>query len=91
MIQISSKYSLSNPPAGLGGPGIVKWPRVSLHSAQFLSNRWGPPQLIAFLAFIRTTHHWTETHPELEYELDMTLNDEGARPVGSAVAQSVGG
>ena len=47
--------------------------------------------LIAFLAFIRTTHHWTETHPELEYELDMTLNDEGARPVGSAVAQSVGG
>jgi signal transduction histidine kinase/CheY-like chemotaxis protein len=27
--------------------------------------------LIAFLAFIRTAHYWTETHPELECEPDM--------------------
>jgi hypothetical protein len=25
------------------------------------------------LAFIRTAHYWTETHPELEYEPDMLL------------------
>ncbi len=27
--------------------------------------------LIAFLAFVRTAHYWTETHPELECEPDM--------------------
>jgi PAS domain S-box-containing protein len=27
--------------------------------------------LIAFLAFVRTAHYWTETHPELAYEPDM--------------------
>jgi signal transduction histidine kinase len=27
--------------------------------------------LTAFLAFIRTAHYWTETHPTLEYEADM--------------------
>ena len=27
--------------------------------------------LIAFLAFVRTAHYWTETHPTLEYEADM--------------------
>jgi hypothetical protein len=27
--------------------------------------------LIAFLAFVRMAHFWTETHPELEYEPDM--------------------
>ncbi len=27
--------------------------------------------LMAYLAFIRTAHYWTETHPELAYEPDM--------------------
>ena len=27
--------------------------------------------LAAFLAFVRTAHFWTETHPTLEYEADM--------------------
>ena len=27
--------------------------------------------LTAFLAFIRTAHYWTETHPEIEFEKDM--------------------
>lgn len=27
--------------------------------------------LVAFLAFIRTAHYWTETHPELAFEPDM--------------------
>ena len=27
--------------------------------------------LTAFLAFVRTAHYWTETHPELAYEADM--------------------
>jgi len=27
--------------------------------------------LIAYLAFIRTAHYWTETHPHLEYEADV--------------------
>jgi signal transduction histidine kinase/ActR/RegA family two-component response regulator len=29
--------------------------------------------LTAFLAFVRTAHYWTETHPTLEYEADMVL------------------
>ncbi|WP_326522732.1 PAS domain-containing protein [Sphingomonas sp.] len=28
--------------------------------------------LTAFLAFVRTAHYWTETHPELDYEPDVT-------------------
>ena len=27
--------------------------------------------LVAYLAFIRTAHYWTETHPELAYEPDI--------------------
>jgi PAS domain S-box-containing protein len=27
--------------------------------------------LVAYLAFIRTAHYWTETHPELAYEADI--------------------
>ena len=27
--------------------------------------------LTAFLAFVRTAHYWTETHPSLEFEADM--------------------
>jgi signal transduction histidine kinase len=29
--------------------------------------------LTAFLAFVRTAHYWTETHPTLAYEADMVL------------------
>jgi two-component sensor histidine kinase len=29
--------------------------------------------VIALLAFIRTAHYWTETHPELSYETDMIM------------------
>jgi len=28
--------------------------------------------LVAYLAFVRTAHYWTEMHPELTYEPDMT-------------------
>lgn len=39
--------------------------------------------LIAFLAFIRTAHYWTETHPEIEIEEDiralMASNEQLAR------------
>jgi len=27
--------------------------------------------LIAYLAFIRAAHYWTETHPDIKYEPDM--------------------
>ncbi|HKT27434.1 sensor histidine kinase [Dyella sp.] len=29
--------------------------------------------LLAFLAFVRQAHYWTETHPQLEYEADMIM------------------
>ncbi|GLQ87468.1 hypothetical protein GCM10007898_10340 [Dyella flagellata] len=29
--------------------------------------------LMVLLGFIRHTHHWTETHPDLEYETDMIM------------------
>lgn len=29
--------------------------------------------LLAFLAFVRTAHYWTQTHPDLEYESDMIM------------------
>lgn len=29
--------------------------------------------LLAFLAFARQAHYWTETHPQLEYEADMLM------------------
>ena len=29
--------------------------------------------LIAYLAFIRTAHYWTEAHPQLEYEADVRV------------------
>lgn len=47
--------------------------------------------LALLLAFIRTAHFWTETHPELEIEADaqalLDENDELARRVGSATGR----
>jgi signal transduction histidine kinase len=51
-------------------------PRQSHPARRALERAFGEANLemsIAFLAFIRTAHYWTETHPELEYEPDMTL------------------
>src|ERR1700722_16576022 len=51
-------------------------PRQSLHARLAVARAFGEARLellIAFLAFIRTAHYWTETHPELEYEPDMSL------------------
>jgi signal transduction histidine kinase len=51
-------------------------PRESFPARQAVDRAFGGANLemlIAFLAFIRTAHYWTETHPELEYEPDMTL------------------
>jgi signal transduction histidine kinase len=51
-------------------------PRQSLPARQAVARAFGDANLemlIAFLAFIRTAHYWTETHPELEYEPDMLL------------------
>lgn len=51
-------------------------PRQSLAARQAVSQAFGDANLemlIAFLAFVRTAHYWTETHPELQYEPDMLL------------------
>jgi signal transduction histidine kinase/CheY-like chemotaxis protein len=51
-------------------------PRQSVAVRQAVARAFGDASLeilIAFLAFIRTAHYWTETHPELEYEPDMLL------------------
>jgi signal transduction histidine kinase len=51
-------------------------PRQSLPARGAVDRAFGDTNLetlIAFLAFIRTAHYWTETHPELEYEPDMSL------------------
>jgi signal transduction histidine kinase len=51
-------------------------PRQSLPARQAVAWAFGDASLqmlIAFLAFIRTAHYWTETHPDLEYEPDMLL------------------
>ena len=51
-------------------------PRQSLPARRAVGRAFGDASLemlIAFLAFIRTAHYWTETHPELEYEDDMLL------------------
>ena len=51
-------------------------PRQSLPARQAVGWAFGDASLemlIAFLAFIRMAHYWTETHPELEYESDMLL------------------
>ena len=51
-------------------------PRQSFPARQAVGRAFGGANLemlIAFLAFIRTAHYWTETHPELEYEPDMSM------------------
>jgi signal transduction histidine kinase len=51
-------------------------PRQSLSARRAVGRAFGDDSLemlIAFLAFVRTAHYWTETHPELEYEADMLL------------------
>jgi signal transduction histidine kinase len=51
-------------------------PRQSLPARRAVGRALGDANLemlIAFLAFTRTAHYWTETHPELEYEPDMSL------------------
>ena len=51
-------------------------PRQSLPARRAVGQAFGVASLevlIAFLAFTRTAHYWTETHPELEYEPDMLL------------------
>ena len=51
-------------------------PRQSLSARRAVGRAFGDASLemlIAFLAFVRTAHYWTETHPELEYEADMLL------------------
>jgi inorganic pyrophosphatase len=35
----------------------VKWARVSLNSARFLSNRWGPPHILAVATHAHTHEH----------------------------------
>jgi len=49
-------------------------PRVSERARDAVRCAFGEPTfeiLAAYLAFIRTAHYWTETHPELAYEPDM--------------------
>ena len=49
-------------------------PRQSTLARRAVATAVGEPNLeilTAFLAFIRTAHYWTETHPELECEPDM--------------------
>jgi hypothetical protein len=41
--------------------------------------------LAAYLAFIRTAHYWTETHPELAFEPDMVRLMEGRPDLASLV------
>ena len=51
-------------------------PRQSFPARRAVGRAFGDASLemlIAFLAFVRTAHYWTETHPELEYEPDMLL------------------
>ena len=51
-------------------------PLRSLPARRAISQAFGDAgleMLIAFLSFVRTAHFWTETHPELEYEPDMSL------------------
>ena len=41
--------------------------------------------LTAFLAFVRTAHYWTETHPELAYEPDVLALMEAHPELGAAL------
>jgi PAS domain S-box-containing protein len=49
-------------------------PRLSERARNAVRRAFGEQTfetLVAFLAFIRTAHYWTETHPELAYEPDI--------------------
>jgi len=49
-------------------------PRDAAHARRALRTAVGDATfelLVAYLAFIRTAHYWTEMHPELTYEPDM--------------------
>ena len=49
-------------------------PRAAAHARRALRAAVGDATfelLVAYLAFIRTAHYWTEMHPELTYEPDM--------------------
>jgi len=49
-------------------------PRDAAHGRRALRTAVGDTTfelLVAYLAFIRTAHYWTEMHPELTYEADM--------------------
>ena len=45
--------------------------------------------LVAYLAFIRTAHYWTEMHPELTYEPDMAAILRGHGELADLVARHV--
>jgi hypothetical protein len=50
------------------------WPRDAAHARRAVRAAVGDATfeiLVAYLAFIRTAHYWTEMHPELTYEPDM--------------------
>ena len=47
--------------------------------------------LVAYLAFIRTAHYWTETHPELTFESDMVRRPARPRGARGLAARQVGG
>jgi hypothetical protein len=49
-------------------------PRRGERARLVIAHSFGEPTfeiLVAFLAFVRTAHYWTETHPTLQYEPDM--------------------
>src|SRR5262249_33080950 len=51
-------------------------PRLSKRARNSVRSAFGETTfetLTAYLAFIRTAHYWTETHPELAYEPDMAV------------------
>ena len=50
------------------------WPRSAAHARRAVRAAVGDATLellVAYLAFVRTAHYWTEMHPELTYEPDM--------------------
>jgi PAS domain S-box-containing protein len=54
---------------------LMMEPRRSARARRAVGKAFGDAALeylTAFLAFIRTAHFWTETHPEIEIEPDMT-------------------
>ncbi|WP_144630810.1 PAS domain-containing protein [Bordetella genomosp. 13] len=49
-------------------------PARAARARQAVRNSVGPQAfelIVAFLAFVRTAHYWTEMHPELDYEPDI--------------------